>query len=90
MFLDYKQSELTPCVTSFLFFFFQENLENSVKVFKYGKLILKILKHCVSYEIHFYGQNLAQGPTARHPGLVISVLGVGVGNTGVSETASLS
>lgn len=59
-------------------------------VFKYGELILKILKHRVSYKIHFYGQNLAQGPTACRPGLVISVIGIGMGNTGVSETASLS
>lgn len=72
-----------------MFILFQENLENFVDIFEYGKLILKILKRCVSYKICFYGQNLAQGPTARHPGLVISVLGIGMGNTGVSETASL-
>lgn len=54
---------LGPWVASFDFFFLRK-LGKLCKMFKYGKLFLKNLKHCMGYKIHFYGQNLVQWPIA--------------------------
>lgn len=58
-----------PWVASFDFFF--KKTWKLCKMFQYGKLFLKYLKHCMGYKIHFYGQNLVQWPIACHFGLVV-------------------